>query len=52
MNTVLGYVFGLAITPWKLAGYTGVSLFAGRWVVCSTSECGAELARPARTSAG
>jgi lipid-A-disaccharide synthase-like uncharacterized protein len=33
MNTVLGYVFGLAITPWKLVGYTGVGLFAGRWLV-------------------
>jgi lipid-A-disaccharide synthase-like uncharacterized protein len=33
VNTVLGVVFGLAITPWKLIGYLGVGLFAGRWVV-------------------
>jgi lipid-A-disaccharide synthase-like uncharacterized protein len=33
MNTVLGSVFGLSITPWKLIGYTGVGLFAGRWLV-------------------
>jgi lipid-A-disaccharide synthase-like uncharacterized protein len=33
MNTIIGYVFGLAITPWKLVGYIGVALFAGRWVV-------------------
>ncbi len=30
-----GTIFGksLMITPWKLIGYTGVSLFAGRWIV-------------------
>jgi lipid-A-disaccharide synthase-like uncharacterized protein len=33
VNTILGSVFGLAITPWKLVGYLGVGLFAGRWVV-------------------
>jgi lipid-A-disaccharide synthase-like uncharacterized protein len=33
VNTVLGSIFGLAITPWKLIGYLGVGLFAGRWVV-------------------
>ena len=25
-------VFGVALTPWKLVGYLGVLLFAGRWV--------------------
>lgn len=37
MNTVLlqVQVFGLSllITPWKLIGYAGVGLFAGRWFV-------------------
>jgi lipid-A-disaccharide synthase-like uncharacterized protein len=32
MNTVIGQVFGVVITPWKLVGYGGVMLFAGRWV--------------------
>jgi lipid-A-disaccharide synthase-like uncharacterized protein len=25
--------FGVVVTPWKLVGYLGVALFAGRWVV-------------------
>jgi lipid-A-disaccharide synthase-like uncharacterized protein len=33
MNTVIGVVFGVVVTPWKLVGYIGVLLFAGRWVV-------------------
>jgi lipid-A-disaccharide synthase-like uncharacterized protein len=33
MNTVMAVVFGVVITPWKLVGYLGVALFAGRWVV-------------------
>lgn len=33
MNEVIGQVFGVVITPWKLVGYLGVLLFAGRWVV-------------------
>jgi lipid-A-disaccharide synthase-like uncharacterized protein len=32
MNTVLGQLFGVAVTPWKLIGYCGVFMFAGRWV--------------------
>jgi len=32
MNTVIATVFGVTLTPWKLVGYTGVLLFAGRWV--------------------
>jgi lipid-A-disaccharide synthase-like uncharacterized protein len=26
-------VLGVTITPWKLVGYLGVALFAGRWFV-------------------
>lgn len=33
MNTVLTVAFGVVITPWKLIGYLGVLLFAGRWFV-------------------
>jgi lipid-A-disaccharide synthase-like uncharacterized protein len=33
MNEVLGSVFGVIVTPWKLVGYLGVLMFAGRWVV-------------------
>jgi lipid-A-disaccharide synthase-like uncharacterized protein len=33
MNQVIGEFFGVAVTPWKLVGYLGVALFAGRWVV-------------------
>jgi lipid-A-disaccharide synthase-like uncharacterized protein len=33
MNQVIANVFGVAVTPWKLIGYLGVLLFAGRWVV-------------------
>jgi lipid-A-disaccharide synthase-like uncharacterized protein len=33
MNEVLGTAFGVTLTPWKIVGYVGVLLFAGRWVV-------------------
>jgi lipid-A-disaccharide synthase-like uncharacterized protein len=33
MNDVLLVMFGVTITPWKLIGYTGVFMFAGRWFV-------------------
>lgn len=33
MNTPLGYLFDVTLTPWKLVGYLGIVLFAGRWVV-------------------
>ena len=33
MNDVLFVFLGASITPWKLVGYLGVFLFAGRWVV-------------------
>ena len=33
MNTVLGDLFGVAITGWTVVGYLGVALFAGRWFV-------------------
>ncbi len=33
MNTVLLNAFGVVVTPWKLIGYLGTALFAGRWFV-------------------
>jgi lipid-A-disaccharide synthase-like uncharacterized protein len=33
MNEVLFQVLGVGVTPWKLVGYLGVVLFAGRWFV-------------------
>jgi lipid-A-disaccharide synthase-like uncharacterized protein len=33
MDTVLIQAWGIVVTPWKLVGYLGVTLFAGRWFV-------------------
>lgn len=33
MNEVLFEIHPWVITPWKLIGYLGVSLFAGRWII-------------------
>jgi lipid-A-disaccharide synthase-like uncharacterized protein len=33
MDHVMGYLFGITLTGWKLVGYLGVALFAGRWFV-------------------
>ena len=33
MNVIIGTVFGVVLTPWKIIGYVGVFLFAGRWFV-------------------
>jgi lipid-A-disaccharide synthase-like uncharacterized protein len=33
LNAVIGTLFGVVLTPWKIIGYLGVCLFAGRWVV-------------------
>jgi lipid-A-disaccharide synthase-like uncharacterized protein len=33
VNEVIHVAFGITITPWKLIGYLGVALFAGRWFV-------------------
>ena len=33
MNNQLFELFNVIVTPWKLVGYLGVLLFAGRWVV-------------------
>jgi lipid-A-disaccharide synthase-like uncharacterized protein len=41
MNKVWLVMFGVTITPWKLIGYTGVFLFAGRWFVQLAASKGA-----------
>ena len=33
MDTQLFEILNVVVTPWKLVGYLGVFLFAGRWVV-------------------
>jgi len=33
MNVVIGTFFGVVLTPWKIIGYVGVFMFAGRWFV-------------------
>lgn len=33
MNTPIFVLAGIVVTPWKLVGYLGVFLFAGRWAV-------------------
>lgn len=33
MKTPLFELLSVVVTPWKLIGYLGVLLFAGRWVV-------------------
>jgi lipid-A-disaccharide synthase-like uncharacterized protein len=33
MNDVLGTVFGIVVTPWKIVGYCGMLMFTGRWIV-------------------
>lgn len=33
MNNLLCDCMGVMVTPWKLVGYLGVALFAGRWFV-------------------
>ena len=33
MNEPFHVLWGVTLTPWKLIGYLGVALFAGRWFV-------------------
>lgn len=33
MNEVIGSLFGIVLTPWKLVGYAGMLMFTGRWLV-------------------
>ena len=31
MDQIIHNAWGITVTPWKLVGYLGVGLFAGRW---------------------
>ena len=33
MREVVGHFFGVVVTPWKLVGFIGALMFAGRWLV-------------------
>ena len=33
MRGVIGIWFGIVVTPWKLIGFGGALMFAGRWVI-------------------
>ena len=33
MKEVILVVFGITVTPWKLVGFLGALMFAGRWIV-------------------
>ena len=33
MRDVIGIVFGIVVTPWKLVGFLGAMMFAVRWVL-------------------
>ena len=33
MRDVIGIVFGITVTPWKIIGFVGALMFAARWLV-------------------
>jgi len=33
MSAVIGNLFGVTLTAWKLVGFLGALMFAGRWLV-------------------
>ena len=33
MSGVIGNFFGVIVTPWKIVGFLGALMFAGRWLV-------------------
>ena len=33
MSGVIGSFFGVVVTPWKIVGFLGALMFAGRWLV-------------------
>ena len=33
MKEVIAVIFGITVTPWKLVGFLGALMFAGRWIV-------------------
>ena len=33
MKEVIAVIFGITVTPWKLVGFFGALMFAGRWII-------------------
>ena len=33
MKEVIAVMFGITVTPWKLVGFVGALMFAGRWII-------------------
>lgn len=33
MKEVIAVIFGITVTPWKLVGFLGALMFAGRWII-------------------
>jgi lipid-A-disaccharide synthase-like uncharacterized protein len=33
MKEVIAVIFGITVTPWKLVGFLGALMFAGRWIL-------------------
>jgi lipid-A-disaccharide synthase-like uncharacterized protein len=33
MKEVVAVMFGITVTPWKLVGFFGALMFAGRWII-------------------
>ena len=33
MKEVIAVMFGITITPWKIVGFLGATMFAGRWIL-------------------
>ena len=33
MRDVIGHFLGIVVTPWKIVGFLGALMFAGRWLV-------------------
>ncbi len=33
MKEVIAVMFGITVTPWKLVGFCGALMFAGRWII-------------------
>jgi len=33
MRDVVGHFLGIVVTPWKIVGFLGAFMFAGRWLV-------------------
>ena len=51
MKGVIGVYFGVVLTPWKLVGFVGALMFAGRWILQAWATKRAGRPGPVATSA-